>query len=61
MTEDKIADLSGKEQLSMGLKFFDLEKVTVKEEFLRLEVLEGLDDKTIAKIIDLLLEQKVWI
>ena len=49
---DKTADISGKEQLSIGLRFFDEKANEIKEEFLGFVELEGLDARSIAKAID---------
>ena len=49
---DETADISGKEQLSIGLRFFDEKANKIKEEFLGFVELEGLDARSIAKAID---------
>jgi len=49
---DETADISGKEQLSIGLRFFDEKANEIKEEFLGFVKLDGLDAKNIAKAID---------
>ena len=49
---DEIAEISGKEQLSIGLRYFDKESDEVKEEFIGFVELKALDAKTIAKAID---------
>lgn len=49
---DESADISGKEQLSVGIRFFDEKKGLVREEFLGYVELEAMDAKTIANCID---------
>lgn len=49
---DETADISGKEQLSIGLRFFDEKANEIKEDFLGFVELEGLDAKSIAKAIE---------
>jgi len=49
---DETADISGKEQLFIGLRFFDEKANEIKEEFLSFVELDGLDAKSIAKVID---------
>lgn len=49
---DETADISGKEQLSIGLRFFDEEKMLVREDFLGFVELEAMDATTIATAID---------
>src|SRR5678815_4986483 len=48
---DETADISGKEQLSIGLRSFDKESDEVKKEFIGFVELKALDAKTIAKAI----------
>lgn len=55
---DETADISGKEQLSIGVRFFDEEKMMVCEEFLGFEELKAMDAKTIADTIDKFLERE---
>nr|XP_022912038.1 52 kDa repressor of the inhibitor of the protein kinase-like [Onthophagus taurus] len=45
-------DISGSEQLSLELRFFDEENLTVREEFLGFEKLESMDARTIAETIN---------
>lgn len=54
---DETADISGKEQLSIGVRFFDEEKMVVREEFLGFTDLEAMDAITIANAIDSFLEK----
>ncbi|VEN38170.1 unnamed protein product [Callosobruchus maculatus] len=49
---DETADISGKEQLSIGLRYFDEEKNEVQEVFVGFTELKGLDGKSIAQTID---------
>lgn len=49
---DETADISGKEQLSIGLRFYDLMLKEIREEFVGFVELEALDSKSIAKAID---------
>lgn len=42
---DETADISGREQLSIGVRFFDEEKMIVREEFLGFEELKAMDAK----------------
>lgn len=57
---DETADISGKEQLSIGLRFYDLMLKEIREEFVGFVELEALDSKSIAKAIDeFITEQKL--
>lgn len=49
---DETADFSGKEQLSVGVRFFDEEKKQVREECLGFIQLSAMDAKTVANLID---------
>lgn len=49
---DKTADILGKEQLSIGLRFYDECKGKVREEFVGFVELTAQDASTIAKAID---------
>ncbi|XP_069354562.1 52 kDa repressor of the inhibitor of the protein kinase-like [Maniola hyperantus] len=49
---DESCDVSGKEQLSIGVRFFDEEKMVVCEEFLGFVELSAMDAKSIASNID---------
>ncbi|XP_031637258.1 zinc finger MYM-type protein 1-like, partial [Contarinia nasturtii] len=49
---DETADMSGKEQLSIGVRFFDEHKMIVREECLGFIELNAMDAKTIANFID---------
>jgi len=49
---DETANISGKEQLSIGLRFFDEKANEIKEEFLGFIELDELDAKNIAKAIN---------
>ncbi|KAJ8876480.1 hypothetical protein PR048_020925, partial [Dryococelus australis] len=49
---DESSDISGKEQFSIGVKFFDEEKMMVREEFLDFVELTAMDAKSIASAID---------
>lgn len=53
---DESCDISGKEQLSIGVRFFDEKKGLVREEFLGFIELEAMDARTIANCIDDFLE-----
>lgn len=55
---DETADISRKEQLSIGVRFFDEEKMMVREEFLGFEELKAMDAKAIADTIDKFLERE---
>ena len=48
---DESADISGKEQLSIGVRFFDVDKMIIREEFLGFIVLIAMDAHTIATAI----------
>ena len=48
---DETADLSGKEQLSIGVRFFDQSKSLIREEFVGFVVLTGMDAESIAASI----------
>lgn len=45
---DETADISGKEQLSVGIRFFDEEKCLIREEFLGFVELNAMNAKCIA-------------
>lgn len=49
---DESCDIAGKEQLSIGVRFFDEEKLLIREEFLGFVELIAMDAKTIASAID---------
>lgn len=49
---DESADISGKEQLSIGVRFFDDQKMIVREEFLGFVELNAMDAKSISIAID---------
>lgn len=49
---DETADIAGKEQLSVGIRFFDENEKIVREEFLGFETLNAMDAETIAAAID---------
>ncbi|GBP49701.1 hypothetical protein EVAR_33455_1 [Eumeta japonica] len=49
---DETADISGTEQLSIGLRYFDEEANEVQEMFVGFVELKGLDAKSIAYSID---------
>lgn len=49
---DETADISGKEQLSIGLRFYDESKGIIREEFVGFTILNGMDARTIANAID---------
>ena len=49
---DESSDISGKEQLSIGVRFFDEDKMMVREEFLGFVELTAMDAKSIASAID---------
>lgn len=53
---DESADIAGKEQLSLGVRFFDEKKSIIREEFLGFVVLDAMDAKTIADAIDRFIE-----
>ena len=55
---DETSDISGKEQLSIGIRFFDQEKMIVREEFLGFVEFAAMDTKTIATAIDNILENE---
>ncbi|XP_075167429.1 zinc finger MYM-type protein 1-like [Haematobia irritans] len=42
---DESADISGKEQLSVGIRFFDTKTLKIREEFLGFVELEAMDDE----------------
>lgn len=48
---DETADISGKEQLSVGIRFFDEEKFLIREEFLGFVELNAMNAKCIAEEI----------
>lgn len=54
---DETADISGKEQLSIGLRYHDTETNNVQEEFVGFVELEALDAKSIAQCIENFLSQ----
>ena len=49
---DKSSDISGKEQLSIGLRFVDKEKMTIREEFCGFVQLNRIDAATVANAIE---------
>lgn len=49
---DETADISGKEQLSLGLRFFDESQEKVREEFMGFVELKAQDAQSIAEAID---------
>lgn len=49
---DETADISGTEQLSIGIRFFDDEKKAIREEFLGFIELHAMDAVNIASAID---------
>lgn len=49
---DESQDISGKEQLSIGIRFFDEIRQVIREEFLGFVELDAMDAKTIALTID---------
>lgn len=49
---DETADISGKEQLSIGVSFIDKKKQIVREEFLGFIELTAMDAETISTVID---------
>lgn len=55
---DETADISGKEQLSIGLRFFDEKEMQVREEFVGFVELPALNATTIATAIDKFLEKE---
>lgn len=55
---DETCDISGKEQLSIGVRFFDEEKMAIREEFLGFVELAAMDAKTIATAIDNFLQSE---
>lgn len=48
---DETADVGGKEQMSMGVRFFDEKKEIVREDFLGYVQLEAMDANTISRAI----------
>lgn len=57
---DETADISGKEQLSIGIKFYDDKKKKIRNEFLGYVILNALNAETIASAIDQFIEG-LWI
>lgn len=55
---DETADISGKEQLSIGVRFFDERKMIVREECLGFLELNAMDATTIAILIDDFIQNK---
>jgi hypothetical protein len=55
---DETCDISGKEQLSIGIRFYDENINSIREEFLGFVELTAMDAKTIASIIDKFLENE---
>lgn len=53
---DETSDIAGKEQLSIGIRFFDGEKMMIREEYLGFVQLENMDAETIAAAIDTFIE-----
>lgn len=49
---DETADIAGKEQLSIGIRFFDEKRNVIREEFLGFVELKAMDAKTISSAID---------
>lgn len=49
---DESQDISGKEQLSIGIRFFDEIRQIIREEFLGFVELDAMDANTIALTID---------
>ncbi|KAJ8888954.1 hypothetical protein PR048_008448 [Dryococelus australis] len=49
---DKSSDISGKEQISIGVRYFDEKKIMVREEFLGFVKLTTMDAKSIGSAID---------
>lgn len=49
---DESCDIAGKEQLSIGVRFFDEERMLIREEFLGFVELIAMDAKSIASAID---------
>lgn len=49
---DETADISGKEQLSTGIRFYDKNKDIIREEFLGFSELNAMDAQTISTAID---------
>ncbi|KAG8239660.1 hypothetical protein J437_LFUL019111 [Ladona fulva] len=54
---DEISDISGKEQLSIGVRFFDEENMMVREEFLGFVKLSDMDAKSVACAINNFIEK----
>lgn len=54
---DESSDISGKEQLSIGVRFFDEEKMMVREEFLGFVELTDMDAKSVASAINNFVEK----
>lgn len=55
---DESCDIAGKEQLSIGIRFYDNEKMTIREEFLGFVELTAMDAVTIATEIDNFLQNE---
>lgn len=53
---DETADISGKEQLSIGVRYFDEQKGMIREDFLGYTQLENMDAESIASSIDIFME-----
>lgn len=53
---DETADISGIEQLSIGVRFFDKKKGLIREEFLGYMKLNAMDAKTISTAIDQMIQ-----
>ncbi|XP_017476117.1 PREDICTED: zinc finger MYM-type protein 1-like [Rhagoletis zephyria] len=49
---DETADISGKEQLSLGIRFYDKSQAKIREEFMGFSELNAMDAPTIADEID---------
>ncbi|KAG8223795.1 hypothetical protein J437_LFUL001516 [Ladona fulva] len=54
---DESSDISGKEQLSIGVRFFDEENMMVREEFLGFVELSDMDAKSVASAINNFIEK----
>ncbi|KAG8236042.1 hypothetical protein J437_LFUL015642 [Ladona fulva] len=54
---DESSDISGKEQLSIGVRFFDEENMMVREEFLGFVELTDMDAKSVASAINNFIEK----
>ncbi|KAG5900289.1 hypothetical protein JTB14_000816 [Gonioctena quinquepunctata] len=52
VSADETADIAGKEQLSIGLRFYDESKGKIREEFIGFAELSAQDASSIAEAID---------